>query len=346
VAERPSIAERIAAHQDRAARAQVAVAEQQYMYFRPLQAAANNLLDELRADQRRVYFGLPDLDDATKGIGPGELCYLTGRAHSGKSMLLANVLNTSRDLHTVYFTPDETDALVLARLVSLMFGISYDDLEERIQLGDSKTARIVQGQAAEAFPYLAVYPQSLTFPEMTVALREYEQGMQAEAHVLMLDYLDLLPGRPDYTGTKSKSVGVKNWVKEHHLAGLVIHQANRNTQRGERIGMDSMSNAGETEATFTMGVDRRRDSARATDEERLMHTNTITVNLDKNKRPPCRTGVFDFYLHPTTGFIRPLSPTDMLVPGVEIPDARTAALLHQQMRDSRVIELASRRDLA
>jgi hypothetical protein len=50
------------------------------------------------------------------------------------------------------------------------------------------------------------------------------------------------------------------------------------------------------------------DSLDAFEQQREAHT--VTVGVVKNKRPPCKTGHVDLFIHPDWGAIRPLREGD------------------------------------
>ena len=337
---------RVDAQYERHAREMVRRQNAQYMYSRPLTSAANDLIDWMGNDQGRLMFGLTGLDAAVRGIANGELAYVTGRAHSGKTQLILHTICSAPERRFLYITPDEVDNLVLVKLIAITHGINAEELEQRIKRGDRNASRLVRQTATDLFGNLQITDMALTFTQMTQALKEAEDQWGAKCEGVFLDYLDLLPGDADYNGTKGKSVGLKRWVKEHHVAAICVHQPKRGGAfRGDRIGMDDMNQGGETEATFVLGVYRKRDDPTLAMEDHARHVNTMSVNLDKNKRPPCHTGQYDYYMDPHTGGLRELRPGDQVVVGAPIEGAQ-AALQHRRHRTppdtEKVIQLALR----
>lgn len=339
----------VAQREDQVARTTVQRAADQYTYVRPFLSAANDLIDLLTDVSPRFEFGLPELDVPMQGVSRGELCYLTGKAHSGKTQLVLNALVNRPTTRMLWFTPDETPAKILAQLIALIYNIDATRLGERMKAGDNDAFNLARHVTTHEVPNLVVVPDALSFAQMSDALDQAEDMWQAPCEAVMVDYLDLLPGPADYHGTKNKSVGVKAWAKRHNLPVICVHQPRRGgADRGTRIGMDDLSNAGDTEATFVLGVFRRKDKPRATLDDFYAHANTISVNIDKNKHPPCTTGEWDFYLHPTSGRIRALRPEDLCYSGQEITDARLAlaqaAKVWQEPRDTdKVIDFEARR---
>lgn len=327
-------------------RAQVEAVESRYTFVRPLLGAANDLIDWMSNPDGRLMFGLPDIDAAVRGIARGELAYLTGRAHSGKTQVVLNMIRHQPAGRFLYFTPDEVDNLILTKLIALEHGIPADRLEVRMRAGDPRARGFAYHTALERYPNLVIIDQALTFDQMTMALAEAQDWWGAPCEGVMIDYLDLLPGDADYNGTKGKSTRLKQWCKRHRVPVVCIHQPKRGgAQRGRFIGMDDMAQGGETEATFVLGVYRRREDQYAADDYLAMHRNTITVAIDKNKRPPCHVGEFDYFMDPFTGAIRPLAPGDLVAPGMPIFSLAEATGYLSSIRssDDQVIDLAAHR---
>jgi replicative DNA helicase len=285
-----------------------------YEFIRPFGMAAEDLLDWMVDSGERLEFGLPALDSRLRGVGRGELCFITGKAHSGKTQLLLHLLCNVAERRILYFTPDETDTTVLCKLLAIQRGMDVGRLERKLREQDVLTHNLVRRVAAE-FPNLILIDQPLTFPEMERALHEAEEHWGDRCQGVFVDYLDLLPGDGDYTGTKSKAIALKRWTKTFDVPVVAVHQPRRGgARRGQEIGMDDMHMGGETEGTFVLGVYRKRDDEYLEAEDRAAHMNTISVNISKNKRPPCHKGVFDFHLDEDTGSIRELQRGDLQGP--------------------------------
>ena len=74
--------------------------------------------------------------------------------------------------------------------------------------------------------------------------------------------------------------------------------------------MSGLRYGGETEAIFVVEVYRKREDTDLDESERAYHENTVTVNVAKNKRPPCRVGEHDLFIDGKTGRIRSIMPGD------------------------------------
>lgn len=316
-----AVAERIRQQQAAAIEAERAKTADKWTFIRPLDVAATNYVKQVQDDER-VYLGITPIDELTRGHSRGELVFISGRPFSGKTQLMLSAVNHNSGLHGIIFTPDESAEAVLAKLIAIRYGISSEQLEQRVAAHDVETLKLIHHVAAVDFNKLIVIDAGLTLAEMGRALEEAEQHWQAPADFAVYDYLDLLPGESGFTGTTTKSQAMKGWAKLGNLPVFCLHQAKKgDTNRGESPGIDGMRFGGEDAATAVMLVYRKRDNTKLSEYDRQGHKNTVTVDVAKNKRPPMRTGERDLWMDPLTGHIRPATRDDMLRDGAPTKSA-------------------------
>lgn len=303
--------------------------------FRPLEAAADEYIHWSKTPEDRAYTGIKPLDDAMRGIAPGEFCMVVGYVHSGKTVLVTQVLLSQPEQKMVLFTPDETRVLVLIKLASMVHKMSAEDMERAIANGDTEVEEMIRNTAREAFPNLAVFDQSMTIRKMDRALDEVSDHWGEAPKLVIFDYADLLSEGED---TRYKMGAFKNWTNERRYPLMLLHQSSRTSgSDGQEVTIDSGGYGGEAQSTFVVGVRRKKNQymARIRDlQERMevqsnpsprleelltaarydldQHRHTITVNLVKNKRPPARlVDDLDWYIDPDTGMIRPLQEGEL-----------------------------------
>lgn len=283
-----------------------------FKHIRPFADAADGLIDYLTNPESRFMLGYRDLDAMIRGFGRGELAYITGRAHSGKTQLLVQSIANNPDKRVLFFTPDEVAELILTKLVSISYGLNAEDVEAAIRGGDTETSAMVRRVANEEFSNLLVIDDSLSFGDMVDAVNEAEDFWQAPADAIIIDFLELLPGEGEHSGVITKSQTLKRWTKTVDAPVICLHQASRSSgSRGQGAGMDAMRYGGETEAMYVIEVFRKREDTSMDGWDRERHANTLTASVVKNKRPPCKTGEVDLYIHPDTGQVRNLREGDM-----------------------------------
>jgi hypothetical protein len=147
----------------------------------------------------------------------------------------------------------------------------------------------------------------------------------------IFDYATLREGQED---VKAKITALKAWGKREHQSMFIIHQASRTSgSGGKKMGIDSGEYGGEQQATHVIGVRRKKyahyaqiamledkianasnPSAIENYQERIRilrdisipaDENTVTISLNKNKRPPCElVDDEDYLIDKDTGKLR------------------------------------------
>jgi len=85
----------------------------------------------------------------------------------------------------------------------------------------------------------------------------------------------------------------------------VIHQSRHGqASRGTPQGLEGGKGAVEDVATFVIEVYRKHENETLPTFDRLRHKRTVSVNVCKNKVPPCRLRDVDLFIDGDTGFIR------------------------------------------
>jgi len=298
----------------------------------PLDAAVDDYKEFSLHPENRVWTGIKQIDQATRGLAPGELCLINGFAHNGKTVLVVEILLKNEGMPIILFTPDETRTAVLVKLASAIWAISAEEFERRLNQGDPEAERMLR-EVAERFKNLAVFDDNVSLHTMDQAVKSCE-AVFGKVKLVIFDYADLLSAELD---TRGKLKALKAWGKDHMVPFIVLHQSSRSQGAGgQAVTITSGGYGGESEAFIMIGVRRKinllKDQVRLL-EERLespnlsdkaytkimdriryiqddqipRHRDTITVSLVKNKRPPMTlVDDIDFRLDSETGRLLPL----------------------------------------
>jgi KaiC/GvpD/RAD55 family RecA-like ATPase len=283
-------------------------AYQQPRLFKPFADAADDYVRWAQSPQERIYTGIQPIDAEMRGIAPGEMCELMGYSHSGKTLVLLEILKQNRDRNVLYFCPDEPRTLTLIKLACVLHGIDALDLERRVSADDVDAIGLLRSTALEHFPHLAVFDEPISLSDMDRAVGEVRDAWGRKEDFVVLDYLELLNGGGD--DVPSKANNLKSWGRVQDVPFLVLHQTSRSSGAdGRSLSISSGAYGGEQQATHIIGVRRkifeieaairscreRLDTAKDRDRvmqriveleyEREIHKFTITLNLVKNKRP-------------------------------------------------------------
>ena len=259
-------------------------------------------------------WGIERLDLIMRGIGPGELCYISGKAHSGKTQLLLQSVANNPERRVLWVTPDEVAELVLMKLMALTERRHPSRIEELLRHEDEEASTLLH-ETAERYSNLLVVDQTTTINQMEVALAEAEDHWQAAPDLVVVDFLELIPNDGEYAGVANISRALKSFGKSANVPLCVVHQGSRTgSKRGQAGGMEGMKYGGETDAIYVVEVYRKRDGFDRSSYQYDECSNTITANVAKNKRPPCHIGEVDLYLHPDYGYIREMRDGDVGTP--------------------------------
>jgi replicative DNA helicase len=298
----------------------------------PLDAAVDDYKNFALHPENRVWTGIKQIDDATRGLAPGELCLINGFAHNGKTVLVVEILIRNEGMPIILFTPDETRTAVLVKLASAIWAISAEEFERRLNQGDPDAEAMLR-EVAQRFKNLAVFDDNVSLHTMDQAVKACEEVF-GKIQLVIFDYADLLNAELD---TRGKLKALKAWGKDHMLPFIVLHQSSRSQgSGGQTVTITSGGYGGESEAFIMIGVRRkinllkeqirlleeRLDSVNLSDKaygkimDRIRfiqddqiprHRDTITVSLVKNKRPPMTlVDDIDFKLDRETGRLLPL----------------------------------------
>src|SRR5690606_35290033 len=119
----------------------------------------------------------------------GELVYITGRAHSGKTQVVMNAIANNPQAHVLMFTPDEVSELILSKLVAIRHGLNGEEIEARIKARDPEVVALVRQTAERDFRNFIVIDNSLTMGQMTTALEEARDYWGCNADAVIIDFL-------------------------------------------------------------------------------------------------------------------------------------------------------------
>ena len=270
----------------------------------------DNLVGFIRNPSERWYLGFPEIDLASRGVGKGEVLMVVGRSHTGKSQMLLNsiVVNLINDpaTHVVIFSMDEPRELVAMKLFCLLKGRSSTDVEEAIKANDQRTIQELAEASEKELSRVAIIDESLPLSRMEEVMQEIREWFGTNPSFCMIDYLELLPGGDsDATEVTTKAQAVKRWAKTQRVPVGLVHQAGRGSgDKGKAAGLYAGRYGGEQEAIFVIEVYRQRDRYDLSPWEKKYHTDSINLNLCKNKRT-ARLIDQTYYLDPSSGHIHP-----------------------------------------
>lgn len=157
---------------------------------------ARDVEDQARAG---VPIGLPELDDHTRGLLPGELGAVAAYTKVGKSWLLAHAFTTAlrSGLRPIFFSLEMGIAEIEDRIDALWSGVSFQRLSQReLTFDESARLRAAQDDMASAGQGRIERPQR---GERTVK-HMVSRARQVGADVLIIDQLSFIDAERQYSG--------------------------------------------------------------------------------------------------------------------------------------------------
>lgn len=215
--------------------------------------AADDLLAFAASDVQRFGVGY-SFDDQCGMVGPGELVLMWGRASTGKSTWLLNVINNTPNVPTVIFNMEMTPRRQAEWLacMSMDYSIPAFEVEEVLSWGpdDERYPEVVAGLRSlkTRFPYLQFTMPSLpTISDLARGVDTIEDKCGWRPQRVFIDHVGLMDGAKDYEGMTKTTSGLHAWALNEGLVVIALQQ----TGRG---GGDAGRNDGHLPVTLSSGV--------------------------------------------------------------------------------------------
>lgn len=190
-------------------------------------------LDARTAGAKGLQIGLPDFDDLTGGLEPGDLVVIPARPGIGKTALLVSVASTvSKDTGTAVFSAEMPSAQLMRRCVALQAEIAQGSLRRPEKLTDDDWKRISDAAAVIAQRKLWIddtgAPSLSHIRSETIALKA-----RASLGLVLVDYVQLVraPGANRYEQLRDVAYGLKALAKELAVPIIVLAQLNRDLEK-------------------------------------------------------------------------------------------------------------------
>ena len=269
-------------------------------------------------DSRRVSSGIPSLDRATRGFGPGQLIILAGRPSMGKTAVgLEMARHAARSGHGVYFASLEMEGPSVGQRLAAAecydpgsrWPVHYTDIDE----GGENFPRERSSDVYDAYQRVAGYPLeveqegAITLSEIAARARQVKTLFEARGTrlaVLFIDHLGIITVGNRYKGNRVHEISeltmtMKALAKELDVAIVCLCQLNRETEKRaeQRPQLSDLRDSGsiEQDADVVLGVYReayylgRKPDKTDEDLARLDKVeNVLELEILKNRQGPTR----------------------------------------------------------
>jgi replicative DNA helicase len=239
----------------------------------------NELIQYIKdIDKLRLSMGLPEVDEVICGINPGEVLGLMGRANTGKTLLLTDLLDkmmsAGKRVPAVVFSLEMQAVQLQTRMLMQFLRISDQKaLEARIKEGDPLVLSKMEDLKKAHSTIVVVDVPGLSVADMERRLDELEASFFHEkVQLVLVDHLHIIKGegKNNYERTGACIKDFRDMIRRRNCVGIMLIQTSRKGGTGgEPITMADCRDSGEVEETldFLLGIWRPELKAQAEMEQ-------------------------------------------------------------------------------
>lgn len=212
--------------------------------------------------QRKVNFGWPSIDTATRGLVPGDVCLIFARTNVGKSALAQSMqlsIWERQSIKSIFFSLEMPVTSVYERMVSMVTGWQESAIEDLFLQKDED--RLLGDMDKYEDGVLFVEKGGLTLRDVA----RITKGVD-DVGAVFIDYMGLVKalGRSPYERLSDIATGLKDMAKELGLVVVCICQLNRKGGDGTvPVTFDMVRDSGQIEEAtdVILGMHREEDDA-------------------------------------------------------------------------------------
>ena len=189
------------------------------------------------------------------GPAPGEVVYLLGRSHVGKSMFLLNIMNANPEVPMVLFTLEMPYHQAITRLTSMAMNQSDDIVMRNLAHGRLDWRANPLGFR----PHWVIDETGLSIEDLEEIIGQLRGDYTEELwpRLVLIDYLELMRSTAraqGYERTETLARDLKAFSKRIELPVVVVHQSNMTIKRWQPPDEGAARGAGYTEADAVIGI--------------------------------------------------------------------------------------------
>lgn len=238
---------------------------------------------------QKVFFGLPELDDAIGGVRVGEVCGLMGRPGIGKTLLLSHIARAvTETCGHVVFSLEMPASQIVGRLKQMVYGLGRWELERATRQG-----QLDEDLYRHAFRNLIIVDTpSMSISEMRRRFRQIQKGPLAgvPVNLITIDHLGLVGGDRNmttYDRVSTQAREIKEFAKAAGCGVLLAIQVNREAggDGSRELGLGSARDSGVVEEAmdYLIGIRRLDRSLTLSPFERERYKDVIFAKVIKNR---------------------------------------------------------------
>lgn len=238
--------------------------------------------------------GFPDLDESTSKLLKSEVVMVAAYSGVGKTFTAIQIaLHAAfrEKKNVIFFSMEMSAATLITRLIAMFMRKREDDVKELLMNGDNMALTV---QRALNKKLLIVDKNNLTVDDIRTYINVANTMVfDTPTDMIILDYLQYMPGTSEYTVMSETVRSFKPLAKEMNVVPVILSQLNREGKPWEKPDLTQMKGGGDIEATadWIIGMWRDGENPSLSLEEQARLQDCVNIAILKGRR---RYGQRDF----------------------------------------------------
>lgn len=277
-------------------------------------------LDEIARFEPKVEgitCGLPGIDNLTGGLRPGKLNIIAGYSHHGKTTFMMRYIldNIERGKYCLFMSGDDTDDILLNKLIAMREGCSTEDVEK---MGPDARADYVD---LHFTPYLVIAATRDSYEPNDIdktieASRAWFDGNLPA--IIGFDYVSILKVNGDngFSNTSAAIYALKKLIRLYKdSVWMVGHQCRKSAADTNALTLNDLEYGGHQQADGVIIGCRRNNMATMSDDalREEQQCPKVWISVMKNKitgRKSSNPIGHPYVIDPVSGYIREMLDSD------------------------------------
>lgn len=238
--------------------------------------------------------GFPDLDESTSKFLKSEVVIVAAYSGVGKTFTANQIaLHAAfrEKKNVIFFSMEMSAATLITRLIAMFMRKREDEVKKLLMDGDNMALTV---QRALNKKLLIVDKNNLTIDDIRTYINVANTMVfDSPTDMIILDYLQYMPGTSEYSVMSETVRSFKPLAKEMNVVPIILSQLNREGRPWEKPDLTQMKGGGDIEATadWIIGMWRDGENPALSLEEQARLQDHVNLAILKGRR---RYGQRDF----------------------------------------------------
>jgi DNA primase len=259
-------------------------------------------------DNQRIKLGYKDLNRMIRGINPGEVLFITGRASVGKTAFILNLLSKitkNQNVNALFFSLEQQSEQIAERMLAMANNRFAWEIEKMFKEDDAEITDVIRKYIDEFKGICVVDKDSLTIENIEQIIL-HNNILKTPAQIVAIDYLGYIKtphSDNPYVATSNLAKELKALAKRLNIVLIVLNQLSREGGSGGvpvTMRMSRDSGVIEESADVLLGMWRPDLAEGLTQQEKdnLVKEGNFHIEVLKNRSG--RTGKVTLHLNHET----------------------------------------------